>query len=479
MEIKSKKTLLERYGVPIHHLDFKYISECKNGREMEKIFNILISNEEGYFPDLTKCAEDKLRELKPESRLFRIEEQIRGREALAENELKPIYDWNQDIKNTDKKLQNLVRENKSVAQAELEMPAIRKNGKIQFEKTDQEKSTNTCQNSADNKQSKRIKSTDYTKWDKYDPDEEILRMDLAEERVTEELEYKNRLNSDKYTKEPLTITEIVEENEKECSKLHNLSEIEKEKLSEEFRLRGNEYYRAKEYDNALSEYTKSIQTYPQNPVHAYNNRALTYFRLQRFTESVEDSQACLKLEPQNLKARLRLAEAIYASGKRRESYQLYINVLELDPQNSVALKATMELRKIFEDLPPPNATRLQIQEESSKNKVLLPKKDGKSSQKMNEVPKSKAQPTNYDLASLIKPNKVIKNNFMKAAETLGKKMQNPLENNQNIKAKIHTKPQINEQNTKELPDLLMPGSLTSNKINPLKGKKLIQEIDTK
>lgn len=91
METESKKSLLERYGIPIHHLDFKYIENCKNGRELEKIVHILRSNEEGYYPDLTKCAEEKLRELKPQSRLFRVEEQIKGRESLEPNELKPIY----------------------------------------------------------------------------------------------------------------------------------------------------------------------------------------------------------------------------------------------------------------------------------------------------------------------------------------------------------------------------------------------------
>lgn len=128
----------------------------------------------------------------------------------------------------------MIKESKSLAHAELDIPAIRKNGKIQLESTDRKNPTKTSQpNSAASNQSKRIKSTDYTKWDKYDPDEEILRLDLAEERLSEEFEYKNRSNIEKYTKEPLKITEIFEENEKEIPKLHNLSEIEKEKLSEE------------------------------------------------------------------------------------------------------------------------------------------------------------------------------------------------------------------------------------------------------
>lgn len=85
------KSLLQKYDVPICHLDFAYIETCKNAREMEKIVKILRSGEEGYFPDLTRCAEEKLKLLKPNSKLFRFEEQIKNSSVLDTKELKPIY----------------------------------------------------------------------------------------------------------------------------------------------------------------------------------------------------------------------------------------------------------------------------------------------------------------------------------------------------------------------------------------------------
>lgn len=91
LKMYKKKTLLERYGIPIHHLDFAYINECSNAREMEKIVRILRSGEEGYYAELTACAEEKLRALYPNSRLLRVEEKLLGRYALTNNELKPIY----------------------------------------------------------------------------------------------------------------------------------------------------------------------------------------------------------------------------------------------------------------------------------------------------------------------------------------------------------------------------------------------------
>ena len=31
----------QRYNIPIEHLDFKYVSECKDVRELEKIYRLL------------------------------------------------------------------------------------------------------------------------------------------------------------------------------------------------------------------------------------------------------------------------------------------------------------------------------------------------------------------------------------------------------------------------------------------------------
>lgn len=82
---------MKKYDIPIHHLDFAYVKTCNNAREIEKIVKILRSGEEGFFPDLTRCAEEKLKELKPNSKLFRFEEQIKNSSVLDKNELKPIY----------------------------------------------------------------------------------------------------------------------------------------------------------------------------------------------------------------------------------------------------------------------------------------------------------------------------------------------------------------------------------------------------
>ncbi|XP_046566656.1 sperm-associated antigen 1-like [Haliotis rubra] len=60
----------KKYDIPLSHLDHSYVKNCSDVKELEKIFKILKSGEEGYFPELEQLAENKLTELAPNSRSF-------------------------------------------------------------------------------------------------------------------------------------------------------------------------------------------------------------------------------------------------------------------------------------------------------------------------------------------------------------------------------------------------------------------------
>lgn len=92
MSDQKKQSLLQKYNIPIDHLDFKYIATCRNVKEMERIVEILKSGEEGFYPDLTTCAENKLKELCPNSKLLRVEEPVKRQEILDKNEFECIID---------------------------------------------------------------------------------------------------------------------------------------------------------------------------------------------------------------------------------------------------------------------------------------------------------------------------------------------------------------------------------------------------
>ncbi|EDV53492.1 uncharacterized protein Dere_GG11514 [Drosophila erecta] len=468
MENEKKKSLLEKYNLPLHYLDFAHVEKCTNAREMEKIVQVLRSGQEGHYPDLQRCAEEKLKALKPDSKLFRYEEQIKPSTALDTSELKPILDWTDAIKTKDSALNEL----KKVKQ-NLNLPSVRKLSKIDLDTQSETKTPKPApkartQPNTKNKEA-RIKSTDYSKWDKYDPDEEILRMDLDEERDQEQVEKTIATRNKSVTTDDL-------KNEKDSlyerlqAQLKNLSQLEREQFAERHRLRGNESFKAKEYENAIEEYNCSIIYDPENAVHAYNNRAVAHIKLKKYFSAISDCQACLQLDPMNVKAHLRMAEAHNAEGRHLESLSLYKKVLGFEPDNAIAEKAAKKLTSILGEVAPSTATRLTIEEidppqlQTTQPKKELVKSASTAVKKPEPAVSANTPPIkDYDLAELVKPNRMVKSNLVSAAEALGSKLQA-------TKGAAPKKPQSPPSTPKESMLRLPQDNLnTSNKL-------LIQEI---
>lgn len=78
----------------------------------------------------------------------------------------------------------------------------------------------------------RIKSTDYSKWDKYDPDEEILRMDLEEERTKEQVQTKGRQIEKLSKAEEMRKREQAAEEQRMQAQLKKLTKLEREQYAE-------------------------------------------------------------------------------------------------------------------------------------------------------------------------------------------------------------------------------------------------------
>jgi tetratricopeptide (TPR) repeat protein len=239
-------TLLKKYDIPVEFLDFEYIKSCTDARMIEKIVKILRSGEEGYFPDLTKCAEDKLKELKPCSKMFRTEEPIKSKDQLDDEARSKIEDEIKSFVDEMKKQDEILKDIKP--KEKKNEPPIRK-----------AKKPIATENSHTKKPEERINSFDYAKWDKYDADAVTLKMDLDEERQREIVDVKNKKNLEKSK-----LIEVIEDDD--------MSDFEKNRLSLMFKERGNEAYKAKDYEEAIKEYTQSIEI--KKNAAAYNNRAL-------------------------------------------------------------------------------------------------------------------------------------------------------------------------------------------------------------
>lgn len=87
---QQKRSLLQKYDIPINHLDFEYIKKCSNSKEIEHILLILKSGQEGFYPDLTQCAENRLKTLNPTSKALRQEVPLLTRAGMKNSEWQDI-----------------------------------------------------------------------------------------------------------------------------------------------------------------------------------------------------------------------------------------------------------------------------------------------------------------------------------------------------------------------------------------------------
>lgn len=247
VETIHRQSLLQKYEIPVEFLDFAYIKNCSDSKMLERIVKILQSGEEGFYPDLTKCAEEKLKSLKPNSKVFRVEEPALKKEFLdveTRNQIDgEMKSWISDMKKQDQ----LVKDLTPLSKPE---PPIRK-----FKKP----SNKTLEPS---KTVERIKSTDYTKWDKFDADTAELKIELDEERQREIVEIKNKKNLER--------KKLIEE--VQGDDIDFLTEFERQHLSMKFKEKGNECFKSKDYDEALKEYTQSLRI--KKSAAAFNNRAI-------------------------------------------------------------------------------------------------------------------------------------------------------------------------------------------------------------
>ena len=151
---------------------------------------------------------------------------------------------------------------------------------------------------------------------------QILEKDL--ESWSEKIENKEKLLKDDDTKE-LLINEALSQKAKEA---------------------GNDYLRAKDYDQALESYTKAIELNPRN-AQAYFNRALVLLKQFKFRKAAEDCDKALLIEPKYAKVHHRRAIALMELKEYDKALEDWKKVLETDPENE---EANEKLKKCRDEL---------------------------------------------------------------------------------------------------------------------------------
>ena len=162
-----------------------------------------------------------------------------------------------------------------------------------------------------------------------------------------------------------------------------IASLENKRSAEDARYRGNEYMKAKEYDEAISAYTRAVELNESEPA-AYCNRAMAYLRVKNYAKCIEDANKTLELEPDYVKAFHRRGKAYLACNKFELAIPDFQYILEKNPDdqdiNACLMQAREKLRAKQEKAEAAQPKTVEIKEDEaptpSTAKPAEPKKSG-------------------------------------------------------------------------------------------------------
>ena len=115
----------------------------------------------------------------------------------------------------------------------------------------------------------------------------------------------NKENNSLFGNQAASASEKKEQLQELTEKLQN------QKIAENERLKGNELIKAKDYKEAVTAYSRSLELNPDEPF-TYANRAMAFLKLKNYGNVVNDANDALRLKPGYLKAHHRRGKAFAA-----------------------------------------------------------------------------------------------------------------------------------------------------------------------
>ncbi|KAJ0065863.1 hypothetical protein NL108_000093, partial [Boleophthalmus pectinirostris] len=336
--LQNQGTVIDYSGkVPVEHLDYGYIDQCKDVTYLEKILKVLRSGEEGIYPNLISFCETRLELLDPKNRLLRTDKQAATAASLSKDEWGQIVNDFKMWQEESKKIEDSLKQQPLFTDITKEnIPPIRgSNQSVPLNKGIRQKQNKNL--------SKRPLPRDYREWDKFDVEKECEQID----------------SNNNTTNDPPAAVNTGLSKLKTNLDASLLTEQEQLILATREKDKGNEAFRAKDYEEAIAYYSRSISILPT--VIAHNNRAQAEIKLKRWNIAMKDCQKVLQMEPGNIKALLRRASVYTNTGRFETAAEDLRTVLKQEPQNPAALKLLSE-------------TELKMQEERMTEKKRKGKK---------------------------------------------------------------------------------------------------------
>ncbi|NXQ79170.1 TOM34 protein, partial [Nyctibius grandis] len=106
---------------------------------------------------------------------------------------------------------------------------------------------------------------------------------------------------------------------------------------------GNELVKKGNHKKAIEKYSESLKL--NQECATYTNRALCYLTLKQYKEAVQDCTEALRLDPKNVKALYRRAQALKGLKDYRSSIADIKSLLKTEPKNTAALRLLQELNR--------------------------------------------------------------------------------------------------------------------------------------
>lgn len=114
--------------------------------------------------------------------------------------------------------------------------------------------------------------------------------------------------------------------------LTNPVRVEEKILADYHKVKGNDYIRRREFENAKNEYIKAIELDKWNAIY-YANCASAKIEQRRFLSAIADCRQALMLNPDYAKAHTRMGHAFALLHDPIEAARCFRQALELEPEN--------------------------------------------------------------------------------------------------------------------------------------------------
>ncbi|NXN95518.1 TOM34 protein, partial [Rhinopomastus cyanomelas] len=106
---------------------------------------------------------------------------------------------------------------------------------------------------------------------------------------------------------------------------------------------GNELVKKGHHKKAVEKYSESLKL--NQECATYTNRALCYLALKQYKEVAQDCTEALRLDPKNVKALYRRAQALKELKDYKSSIADINSLLKIEPKNTAALRLLQELKR--------------------------------------------------------------------------------------------------------------------------------------